>query len=139
MKRKKDNGRLGQKKIFLFAKNTVKEFDKNSFYRGKVKARTLLSKNRKFVVVVTSIAYFPEDASQWQIREKGSVRGNPYLGRGEEDVAASKSREDDEKIENVLFNTLLQELERATNVPTITVAHKLIHNIAPMPYEPKYQ
>ena len=33
---------------------------------------------------------------------------------------------------NVLFNSLFLALRRATNVPTIEVAHKLVNNIAVM-------
>ena len=33
---------------------------------------------------------------------------------------------------NVLFNSLFWALRRATNVPTIAVAHKLVNNIAVM-------
>ena len=33
---------------------------------------------------------------------------------------------------NVLFNSLFQALRRATNVPTVTVAHKLVDYVALM-------
>ena len=34
-----------------------------------------------------------------------------------------------DRLEDVLFNTFLRALWRAANLPTITVAHKLVNNI----------
>ena len=52
------------------------------------------------------------------------------LARAGKTLAVGRGTRIDDGSRNVLFNSLFQPLRRATNVPTIAVAQKLVNNIA---------
>ena len=55
---------------------------------------------------------------------------NVVLARAGKTLAVGRGTRIGDGFRNVLFNSLFQPLRRATNVPTITVAQKLVNNIA---------
>ena len=71
-----------------------------------------------------------EDIDQWRICE--IVMGVCWPCKSGKGFGDCARQEIGDGSRNVLFNLLSQALRRATNVPTIAVAHKLINNIAVM-------
>ena len=77
---------------------------------------------------VRHIGRCQEDVDRWRIR----LSGTGVLTRAGKALTDVWSRRIGNRFWDVLFDSLFQALRRATNVPTVTVAHKLVDYVVLM-------
>ena len=116
-------------KFFLFSQKGIKRFNKSHFKSRKVKRRA--SESRKFFVVVKGALGIVKK----MLTNGGFVKllwAKAGLARAGKTLAVVRGRRIGDRSWNVLFDSLFYALKRATNVPTIAVAHKLVNKITAM-------
>ena len=77
---------------------------------------------------VRHIGRCQEDVDRWRIR----LSATGVLTRAGKALTDVWSRRIGNRFWDVLFDSLFQALRRATNVPTVTVAHKLVDYVVLM-------